>query len=65
MDDIIEKLQSTISDFNPSNVEVEIITNYEEASEEFNQLVADGLIKKRGYNLSTIDQQKENISFNK
>jgi hypothetical protein len=65
MENLIEKLQLTISKFNPSDIEVEQINIYEEASNEFEQLVADGLIKKRGYNLSTIDQKRERISFNK
>lgn len=36
---------------------------YEEALKQFKKLVEEGLIKKRGYNLQTIDEKEVAMSF--
>ena len=64
MENIVEKLEKTISSHYPK-VSNEDITRFEQADETFNNLVDAGLLKKRGYTLSTIDHEKEVLSYNK
>lgn len=62
---IIEEFQQVISERNPENKNIELGKTHLKAFELYSNLVASGIISKRGYCLMTIDQAHlHRYSFN-
>lgn len=61
---ITDSLKKVIKENKIDKNDLSVVKGYYEAIKIYDNLVSDGLIEKRGYNLQTIDCKKNVVVFN-
>lgn len=61
---ITNTLKKVVKENEVKKEEISVVKGYYEAIKVYDNLVKDGLTQKRGYNLKTIDSNKDLVLFN-